>query len=160
MHTENDVLAIEPGSRHRGDEELGSVGVGPGIGHREKARLGVLQLEVLIWEEGGKELLQNKSGASSVLTSKFLAIDGLATSTVATGEITALKHELGDHTVELGTFIAKPVLASCELPEVSCGIGDDLVVQLECDSTRLPTTDLDVKLEGQEVKHEQACYTD
>lgn len=33
MHTENDVLAIEPGSHHRGDEELGSVGVGPGIGH-------------------------------------------------------------------------------------------------------------------------------
>lgn len=33
MHTENDVLAVEPGSPHRGDEELGSVGVGSGIGH-------------------------------------------------------------------------------------------------------------------------------
>jgi hypothetical protein len=27
------VLAVEPGSPHRGDEELGSVGVGSGIGH-------------------------------------------------------------------------------------------------------------------------------
>jgi hypothetical protein len=92
-----------------------------------------------------------------VLTSKFLAIDRLATSAVAAGEITALKHELGDHTVELGAFIAKPVLASCELPEVSCGIGDDVVIELEYDSTRFLTTDLDVKLEGQ---HEQACYAD
>jgi hypothetical protein len=54
MHTENDMLAIEPGSHHGGDEELGSVGVGPGIGHREKANLFVLQIEVLIWERWEK----------------------------------------------------------------------------------------------------------
>ena len=34
--------------RTSGDEELGSVGVLPGVGHREETRLGVLQLEVLI----------------------------------------------------------------------------------------------------------------
>lgn len=149
--TENHVLAIEPAGHHRGDEELGSIGVGPGIGHREKARLGVLELEVLIWEVGGEELLQNKIGSSRVLTSKFLAIDRLATSTIVAGEITALKHELGDHPVETGTFIAKSVLASCELPEVSCGFGDDFVVQFENDSTTWLTINLDVKLEGQEV---------
>jgi hypothetical protein len=33
MHTENDVLAIEPTSYHCGDEELGPVSVGPGIRH-------------------------------------------------------------------------------------------------------------------------------
>ena len=74
MHTENDVLVIEPGSHHRREEELGSVGVGPGIGHREKARLSVLQVEVLIWE-GGKSYCRTKSGASRVPTSEFLAID-------------------------------------------------------------------------------------
>jgi hypothetical protein len=46
------VLSIEPRSHHRGDEELGSVGVGPGIGHGQKAFFSVLKLEVLIWEEG------------------------------------------------------------------------------------------------------------
>lgn len=49
--TENDVRAIEPRSRHRGDEELGSVGVFPGIGHGQNARLSMLKLEVLIWKE-------------------------------------------------------------------------------------------------------------
>jgi len=146
------MLAIEPGSHHRGDEELGSVGVGPGIGHREKARLTVLQLEVLICKKRAKELLQDKSGASRVPTLKFLAIDGLATCTIVTGEITALKHELGDHTVERGIFIAKTVLAGRKLPKISCGVGDDIVVQFEDDTTSRITTDVDVKLGGQEAK--------
>ncbi len=54
VHTENDVLAIEPRGHHRGDEELGAVGVRPGIGHGKKAWLLVFQMEVFIWEEGGK----------------------------------------------------------------------------------------------------------
>jgi hypothetical protein len=71
------------------------------------------------------------------------------------GEITALKHELGDHTVEGGTFIAKAVLASRELPEVFCGFGDDIVVQFENDSPgrrRRAFTDSDVKLGGKKGK--------
>lgn len=52
MHTENDVLAVQPGRHYRGDKELGPVGVGPGIGHRKKAWLSVLQVKVLIWEQG------------------------------------------------------------------------------------------------------------
>ena len=43
---------------YSGDEELGAVGVGTGIGHGEKTGLGVSQFEVLIRE--------------------FLAVDGLA----------------------------------------------------------------------------------
>jgi hypothetical protein len=108
--------------------------------------------------EGG--LLRDKSGASSVPTTKFLAIDGLATGTIVASEITALEHELGDHTVEYGTLIAKTVLASRELPEVSCGFGDDFVVQFEDDSTSILTIDLDVKLGGQKAKHEQSWYTE
>ena len=101
--------------------------------------------------------MQDKSGTSKAQTSEFLAIDGLATSTIVTSEIAALEHELGDHAVERGIFIAITVLASRELPEVSCGFRDDIVVQSEDDSTTTFTlTDLDVKLRG----HEQACYTD
>ena len=71
------------------------------------------------------------------------------------GEITSLKHELWDHTVEAGTCIAKPVLARRELSEVSCGYGDDTVVKFENDSTRRITVDCDVKLGGHQGTHEQ-----
>jgi len=79
-------------------------------------------------------------------TLEFLAVDGLATGAVMPGEVTALEHELGDHTVERGTLIAKPVLAGRELAEVFCGFGDDAVIQLEDDSTCRGTVDGDVKL--------------
>ena len=42
---EDDVLAIEPRGDNGGDEELGSVGVGSGVGGREESGLGVLELE-------------------------------------------------------------------------------------------------------------------
>jgi hypothetical protein len=73
----DDMATIEPRSLDRGDEELGAVAigalvtcytgsrsaslrVGAGIGHGQKARTGVTELEVLI--------------------GKLLAVDGLATS--------------------------------------------------------------------------------
>jgi hypothetical protein len=40
--TKNDVLSIEPGRHDCGDEELRTIGVRAGIGHGEKARLGML----------------------------------------------------------------------------------------------------------------------
>lgn len=45
---EHNMLAVQPGSDCGGDEELGAVGVGTGVGHGEKTLGGVLQLEVLI----------------------------------------------------------------------------------------------------------------
>jgi len=65
-------------------------------------------------------------------------------------EITALEHEIGDHTVERGASVAKTVLAGRELAEVSCGFWDDIVVQFEDDSTSRNIIDMDVKLGGQE----------
>jgi len=112
---ENNVLAIEPASWHSGDEKLRSVRVGASISHGQKARLSVFRQKVLI--------------------RKFLAIDGPAASTVMPGEITTLKHEPGNHTVETGTLIAFTLRASRKLPEVLCGPGDDTVVQLKLDST-------------------------
>jgi hypothetical protein len=46
--TENDMLSIEPGRHHSGDKELRTIGIGASIGHREKARLAVGHLKVLI----------------------------------------------------------------------------------------------------------------
>ena len=48
--SEYDVLAVEPGAGYEGDEELGSVGVGSGVGHGQPALAVVLQGEVLVGE--------------------------------------------------------------------------------------------------------------
>jgi len=64
----------------RDDEELRAVGVGPGVGHRQQARLVVLQREVLVDE--------------------LAAVDRLAARAVVRREVAALDHEVLDHTVE------------------------------------------------------------
>jgi hypothetical protein len=56
------VLAVEPRGDDGGDEELGAVGVGSGVGHREEVGAVVAELEVLVGE--------------------LVAVDGLATGTV------------------------------------------------------------------------------
>jgi len=60
--SEDDVLAVEPGRLGGADEELGSVGVGSTVGHRQNPGLGVLQAEVFV--------------------SEGLAVDGLAAAPV------------------------------------------------------------------------------
>jgi len=114
---EDDVAAIEPLSLDSGDEELRAVGVGASVGHGQQVGLGVLLLEVLVGE--------------------LLAVDGLATSAVTTGEVTALEHELGDNAVEGRALVAEALLASAESAEVLGGLGNDVVVELEVDATRL-----------------------
>jgi hypothetical protein len=56
---------------------------------------------------------------------------------VAAGEVTALEHELGDDTVELGALVAEALLASAESAEVLSRLGDDIVEELEVDAARL-----------------------
>ena len=59
---EDDVAAVEPGGDDGGDEELGAVGVGAGVGHAEEEGLAVLELEVLV-----RELLAVDGFAASAL---------------------------------------------------------------------------------------------
>ena len=93
-------------------------------------------------------------GELEVLVGELLAVDGLSTSAllknmsvprsaqlvcvvfsyVATGEVTTLEHELGDHTVELGAGVAEALLASAESAEVLSGLGDNVVVEGEVDA--------------------------
>lgn len=82
---EHDVLAVEPRGDHGGDKELGAISVGSSVGRGQKSGARVLDLEVLIGE--------------------LLSVDGLATSAVVAGEVTTLKHEVGDHAVESGAFV-------------------------------------------------------
>jgi hypothetical protein len=56
---------------------------------------------------------------------------------IATGEVTALEHEVGNDAVELGAGIAKALLASGEGAEVFYRLGDDIVKELKVDAARL-----------------------
>jgi hypothetical protein len=49
---EDDVLAVQPRGLDGGDEELGAVGSGTGVSHREKSGLGVLDCNT---QHGKKE---------------------------------------------------------------------------------------------------------
>jgi hypothetical protein len=117
---EDDVLAVEPGGGDGADEELGAVGVGPGVGHGEDAGAGVLADELLVGE--------------------LLAVDGLAAGAVAAGEVAALAHEVGDHAVERRPLVverlaapARALLAGAERAEVLRRAGHLVGVQLHHD---------------------------
>jgi len=98
--SEDDVLSVEPGGLGGADEELGSVGVGTSVGHGQDSGGIVLELEVLILE--------------------LVAVDGLASSSVVVGEVTALAHEVGDDPVEDAALVAESLLSSAEGTEVLC----------------------------------------
>lgn len=114
---EDDVLTVQPAGDNGGDEKLRSVGVGASIRHGQETRSGVLLGEVLIRE--------------------LLAVDRLATSAIATGEVTALKHELRNDAMELGAAVAKAFLASAKGTEVLSGLRRDIVVEIEVDAAGL-----------------------
>ena len=84
-------------------------------------------------------------------TLELLAIDGLATSTIAPGEVTSLQHELRNDTVETGTLISKAMLACAKLSEVACSVGDDVIIQLKYNFSQGDAVDGDIKL-GVKVK--------
>ena len=56
---------------------------------------------------------------------------------ISAREVTALKHELRDHAVELGAGVAETLLAGAEGAEVLGGFGDNVVVEVEVDSAGL-----------------------
>lgn len=77
------MLAVEPVGLDGAEEELRAVGVWAGVGHGENAWASVLEREVLVGE--------------------LFAVDRLAAGTVTLGEVTALAHEVCDHSVERGS---------------------------------------------------------
>ena len=104
------VLAVEPVGDDVGDKELAAVGVGPGVGHGQHARLVVLLGQ----------------GAGFIV--KFVARVARARALRAAG----LNHEVGDHAVK-GQAIVEAVLG--ELDEVARGLGAVLGEQFNLDVT-------------------------
>ena len=56
---------------------------------------------------------------------------------VATGEVTSLEHELGDHTVERRALVALALLSVAELSEVLGSLGNNISVEVEVDAADL-----------------------
>lgn len=56
---------------------------------------------------------------------------------VATSEVTTLKHELGDHSMELGSFVSEAILSGAEMLEVFARIRGNVVVEFEVDTAGL-----------------------
>ena len=55
---------------------------------------------------------------------------------VTTGEVTTLKHKVGNDTVELGARVAETLLAGAESAEVLDSLGDYIVEELKVDAAR------------------------
>lgn len=84
---EHDVLPVEPRRGNGDNEELGAVGVGARVGHRQGPPSRVPPHEVLVRE--------------------LLAVDGLAAGAIALREVAGLAHELGDDAVERAPFVVE-----------------------------------------------------
>ena len=67
------------------DEKLRSIGIFSCVGHRQPPNSVMLQLEVLIWES--------------------LSVDTATTGAISISEITPLKHEVFDDSMEQGTLV-------------------------------------------------------
>ena len=132
------------------NEELGAVGVGSGVGHGQGARLGVLELEVLILElvaiDCRAERLINCALARRLHTQRAReTLTGLSTSAIALGEVAALDHEVLDHTVEGRALVAEALLASGEGAEVLSRLGNSLSVEANDNAADGLVAVLDVK---------------
>ena len=83
--------------------------------------------------QGGDFTRGNGTGG----TSKLLAIDRLAASPVAPGEVSALEHELRDDAVETGALVTLTLGELAELTEVLGGLGNISLVEVEVDAANL-----------------------
>lgn len=113
---EHHMPIVQPGRLHRRNEELGAVGVGPRVRHREDAGRRVLQREVLIGE--------------------LVAVDRLATGAVVVGEVAPLTHEVGDDTMERRPLVPETLLAGAQGAEVLRSLGDDVIAKLQNNMTQ------------------------
>ena len=71
------------------------------------------------------------------------------------GEVTALKHELGDDTVEAGTSVTEAMFASGELTEVFGCLWYDVVVKFEDDPAGWLAVNRDIELETSAMENQR-----
>ena len=147
---EDDMLPIEPTCDNSGDEELRSIAKSY-VSFRATSTLGwdghtySGQHWPLIGDRGACASLRSSHPQTSPhkLTSHLCPVEvsvdvmmytDLADTNVAASEVTALKHEVRDHTVELRVGVTKSFLTGAESTEVLGGLGDYIVIQEEVDA--------------------------
>ena len=113
------MFLIQVWSRAVADEELGAIGVGSSIGHRQNALVGMWKPDSLIFE--------------------LLSVDAFASSAIAVGGISSLHHKTFDDSVELDALVVAwlAFLSSADGAEVFGRLWYFLVEHLEHDSTFL-----------------------
>lgn len=126
---------------------LGAVSAGASVGHGKKTLLGVLELEVLVGELGWEQQQWCRKIGRLLYALPFVeitvhdlycglrgfqriptSVDGLATGTIASGEVATLAHELRDHSVKLAVLVAETLLASAKSTEVLSSLGNSVGV--------------------------------
>lgn len=120
-----------PWSKICADEELGTIGVGASIGHGKAARASVFQGKVLVLKLVTINWLATSSIVVREVTSLYPKVSRLKAnmknklrSQKAFGNLSYLAHEVGDDTMEGGSFVAKARLTCAQLPEVLCKTTD------------------------------------
>lgn len=68
---------------------------------------------------------------------RLLSFRGEDISYIATGEVTALEHELGDDSVERRSLVSEALLTGAESTEVLSGLWDILIEEVEDDTLGL-----------------------
>ena len=125
------MLTIEPVAWNEAHEELGTIGVGTSIGHREVPSFGVLHQEVLVLE--------------------FFTIDRLSTSSISSCKVSTLSHELSDDTMEARSLVVKwltgfsnTFLTCAEASEILSSLWCLVSIKLNRDSSNLLATNSDI----------------
>ena len=83
-----------------------------------------------------------------ILIIKFLAIDGLATSTIMACEVTTLAHKSRNYSVKAGNFITKSFLPSAQSMKVFCCLWNFVCKQLKRDAAQGLAVNSDVEEDG------------
>ena len=132
---ERDVAAVQPRRLVDGDEELGAVGVGPGVRHGHHPGPVVLHREPLVGEVP-RGAVQRR----------------LAAGAVPGRDVAALAHEPGHHAVERRPLVVEPALAGApgalagaQPPEVLRRVGHLVGEQLDHHAANPLAADGDVK---------------
>lgn len=81
-----------------------------------------------------------------VLIGEFGAVDGLSTRAVVIGEITALAHETGNHTVKGGSLEAKALFPGAKGAKIFGRLGDNVGAKLHDDASGGLAADGDIKV--------------
>ena len=68
---------------------------------------------------------------TEVLVLKLVAVDGLSSGSISSGEVSPLAHEVGDDAVEAGALVAEALLSSAQGTEVLSSLGDHVITELK-----------------------------